>query len=662
MVNENLSHGNRATKRSKLRGRSGGMLILVLIIMAVGVILITSAMSITIASRNRYYSDTVSGQARLTATAAAKAIVGAVKTQELRDVEIEALAENEVTLTITGANGTAKNAGAGAGNTVAPGIATNADSYTKVKFSYYPSKTDKQYIVADVETGLIASGTDAASEHVKAYLKYNPPTGGDVEAFGAMVTAGGDGANNVFRNFYVGEGAGASATSNYIILHGNFNVGEGSIKSFGDVIYTGLVGGASGVIYNGDIVFYGDKAGITGTSGDAFNAKGSLLFIGKTPSLASVFRDSAGNKRSNTAGLSGGIRGEKGVYIYNTSFISSQGEGFYKASSDPSNIFVDGTSTFKETMGYVHTGTYGSENPNVSSNDKMIKLSSSSTVTYNNGKVINVVDTQSAKFTGEIQAAALKYLGTDWAAAAERQVPTTAQAVAMTGYSGVPGGATALDGLLSTPSEFTGTTFKINAAANPVLKTTWNFKLDQAAGDVTIYVYGTGTFRIGDAGGNSPGLIQFTGGGARKATIILVNGANLALSVNNSPSSKDSGIQSTLHSAVNQVATSSSGKPRLYIIGLGGNKVEAYRNAYVEGYIGMYGNPAVTATDSPGSILFYNGPHAYGRYEAVNLGNPGSSGGDFIHLYYCPGPNDPDVPTGKTPIQSNYTIEGYQYY
>jgi hypothetical protein len=659
MISANFPRKVGELKRSKLRGRSGGMLILVLIIMAVGVILITSAMSITIASRNRYYSDTISGQARLTATAAVKSIVGAVETQEIRDIEIEALAANNATLTITAANGTSKSSGAGTGNSIAPGIATAANSFTQATFSYYPNATAKTYVVVDVVTGLTANGATTGTEHVRAFLKYNPPTAGTVDAFGAMVTAGGDGASNVFRNFVVGQGATAGASSNYVILHGNFNVGEGTIKSYGDVVYTGLVAGASGVTYSGDIVFYGDKAGITGTSGDAFNAQGSLLFIGEDPALASVFRNTDGSKRSNTSGLAGGVKGLDGIYFYNTSFISSQGEGFYPASSAAWNIFVDGTSTFKETMGYVHTGTYGGENPNVSTNDKMIKLSSTSTVTYNSSKTINVVATQSAKFTGDIKTAAQKYMSADWEAAAERKVPTTAQAISMTGYSASSlTSATLLSGTaLTTNGTYTAGAYKINASAGTAI--TGELEFDLTNNDITLYIYGSGTQTIG--ANNNPGLIKFTNGGAHWGRIILVQNVNLKL-VEDYTSGVDNGILSTPHTAPDQIATSASGKPYLYIIGLGGNKVDAYQFSRIEGYIGMYGNPSVTATDSAGSILFHNGPYAYGRFEAINLGNPADTGGSFINLYYCPGPNDPDGGTGKEAIKSNYTIEGYEYY
>lgn len=663
MVHANLSREIHATKRSKLRGRSGGMLILVLIIMAVGVILITSAMNITIASRNRYYSDTVTGQARLTATAAAKTIVAAVKTQEIRDVELEALAENNVTLTMTGADGTTKNAGASiSGNSVAPGIATAADSYTRATFSYYPSAT-KTYVLVDVETGLIADGATANVEHVKAFLKYNPPTAGTVDAFGAMVTAGGDGSSNVFRNVHVGQGAGAGASSNYVILHGDFLMGSGGVQVYGDCIYTGLVKASAGVVYSGDIVFYGDKAGITGMGGNGFvTNNGSVLFIGDDPSVASVFRDSSRNKRNNTEGLSGGLKGSNGTYLYNTSFISSQIEGFYPQSSNTWNVFVAGTSTFTDTVGYKHSGAYGSEVPNVTTDDKMINLGPSSTISYQSWAgtgTIGVDATQSAKFTGAIKAAAEKYQSADWAAAAERQVPTTAEAIAMTGYSGgQPAGALELSASdLTNGGTFTAPAYKVNASGGTKVKGELVFDLTN--NDITIYVYNSGTLTFGING--DPGLFKFINGGAHWGRIIMAQGAKLYLTKTNF-SAADNGIITTNHTAPKQQANSTFGKPHLYILGLGGNRIDVYQYSQLEGYVGMYGNSTVSPGDSNGAISFHNEAITYGRFEAVTLENPNDDGGGFANLYYCPSPTDPEGGTGKDPIKSNYTIEGYKYY
>ena len=322
---------------------------------------------------------------------------------------------------------------------------------------------------------------------------------------------------------------------------------------------------------------------------------------------------------------------------------------------------MDGTSTFKETLGYVHTGTYGGENPNVSTNDKMIKLSATSTVTYNSTKTINVDGTQSAKFTGAIQTAATKYLSADWEAAAERKIPTTAQAISMTAYSASNlATATPLDSKLAISDKYTAPAYKINASGSPVI--TGDLEFDLTNNDITIYVYNSGTLTIGNTGSGNYGLIKFTNGGAHWGRIILTEGANLNLVKNNSNKTQDNGILATTHTAVNTPANTASGKPYLYIIGLGGNRVDAYQFAQIEGYIGMYGNPSVAPGDSAGSIMFHNGPYAYGRFEAINLGNPADTGGSFINLYYCPSPTDPDGGPVKTPIKSNYTIEGYEYY
>ena len=57
------------------------MLVLVLIIFAVSLILISSAMTITLASRSRYYVNTERSQERLTLSCAAEAVIDAIESQ-----------------------------------------------------------------------------------------------------------------------------------------------------------------------------------------------------------------------------------------------------------------------------------------------------------------------------------------------------------------------------------------------------------------------------------------------------------------------------------------------------------------------------------------------------------------------------------------------------
>ena len=93
-------------KLHQRNSRRGGMLILVLMIFAVSLILISSAMTITLASRNRYYVDAERSQERLTLSCAAETVIDALMTQEITDDQLELMATTNGTsqYKITGAN------------------------------------------------------------------------------------------------------------------------------------------------------------------------------------------------------------------------------------------------------------------------------------------------------------------------------------------------------------------------------------------------------------------------------------------------------------------------------------------------------------------------------------------------------------------------------
>ncbi|MDD3959594.1 MAG: hypothetical protein PHF65_05315, partial [Oscillospiraceae bacterium] len=254
--------GRRSSNIMSGTSRSGGMLILVLVIMAVGLILITSALSITLASRDRFYEDAQSSQARLTVTSAAKTVVDAILvTQELRDELVEDWADAGETLWIRSGSGYAFNAGLGSGNTVAPGIGANtsgASGYTKATFGRV-----SDYITIDFETGISTTAT-GTTEKLTVYLEEIPPVV-QPDGFGQMFKLGGDGSTNTINNAYIGQTTGYTADqvkSNYVVLSGDMNVGTGTIDITSDVVYTDLVKSGAGNAYKGNIIFWGDEAGI----------------------------------------------------------------------------------------------------------------------------------------------------------------------------------------------------------------------------------------------------------------------------------------------------------------------------------------------------------------------------------------------------------------
>ena len=144
--------------------------------MAVGVILITSAMSVTISARQRFYVQAQSAQARLTATSTAKALAEAITlTQEIDDTTLEAWANTKSGTGLSSAYvlkpSTAISSDQGAtqspGAPMAPGLIPSS-TITKV----YWTDSSKNKIALDVTTNVDASGgASPASERGVVTLK-----------------------------------------------------------------------------------------------------------------------------------------------------------------------------------------------------------------------------------------------------------------------------------------------------------------------------------------------------------------------------------------------------------------------------------------------------------------------------------------------------------
>ena len=73
------------------KSKQGSILIIVVLILALAIIFISTAMMLTQATRGRLYENTLQSQARLTVTAASEVFLEALETQEITDVQLDAL-------------------------------------------------------------------------------------------------------------------------------------------------------------------------------------------------------------------------------------------------------------------------------------------------------------------------------------------------------------------------------------------------------------------------------------------------------------------------------------------------------------------------------------------------------------------------------------------
>ncbi len=671
MIDTSRRTSRRAPSRTdSVRSRSGSMLLLVLIIFAVGLILITSAMAITVSSRNRYYSASLDSQAGLTANSVAKTIANAIVAGDITDTQLEALTNSGKTVDITAATAATAAAGSAAGsNAIAPGLAGTSGSNTKATFSYYPDAATKTYILITVKTQL-ATASDNQSQTVSVLLKKKPVIPNT--QFGSLITVGG-GSTNDLMQMYVGANALGTNTTNYVVAHGSVMAASGGGQYFySDMLFTDQLAASAGTTFYGNLIFYGNNASIsTVTAGNGVHTVGgNILFLGDNASAASVFTDSSNNPTSVSGALGAGVYAEAksgvggGIYFKNNTLLSSANtDSAIKASVA---MVVDNSSVVNFTHNYYTPST------------AILRASASSTATY-----VPATTTTSYPYTAANESAAivvtlrdlaLKYSSSKVAAAVNRTIPsTTAAAFTEIGIAQQTGAqivanasAVQISGSDLTTigtKTFTGSAYYIDTSlpstVSPTSGSEWmgsvTLNFDCTSTDITLYVIGGGTLQTGQ------GLIEFTrSSGTHIGRIILLDGSDILLNQNNYNTRNDTGIIGSYHTATGvgtcttyvSFTTDGSGNvtntypPFLYIYGTGNNTVNACQYSTLEGFIGLYG--------PSGTVTLSNQPYFYGRLEATYVTY---GGGTPAKVPYCPAPGDGS--SGGTGSPSSYEIKGY---
>ncbi|HHU07389.1 MAG TPA: hypothetical protein GXZ59_03490, partial [Clostridiaceae bacterium] len=500
--------------RSDIRSKSGGMLVLSLMLMAVGVILITSAMSVTISARQRFYVQAQSAQARLTATSSAKSIAEAITlTQEIDDKTLEAWANSKsgfgpssaFFLYPSTAETSEQTANQSAGAPMAPGL---IPSSTVVKV--YWTDENKNKIALDVTSNVDASGgVSPASERVLVTLKIKevvPP----IDAFQVPLNAGGSNTTSKMSQVYIAKNLTGQTKSSYIILRGTWNVGDGdALQTNADVVFTHPVYSSNGLIFSNEssVVFYGNKAGamvkfdaagdyVYG-GGNGIQTPGYLLFIGETAARVLVDGTSVDGasllKRENGTAYTPSfdniwfpLSGSKGVYFKNTYY-----SGWGQQMSQNSNALYADTGSIITTNTVGSTALY-----NVGASPSNLSVTDGSN-TWASGAIENfpINDTVS------------KYNSDEFIANVTRQVRSTKEAETMTGYSeAVSKSGVDLTSSVNSAQSLSGSSYYVNVSSASNLSAHWQF--DLFSNDVTLYLTGSGTFTIG-----ANGLIEFINGG-----------------------------------------------------------------------------------------------------------------------------------------------------
>lgn len=619
--------------------RKGGMLVLVLIIFAVSLILISSAMTITLASRSRYYVDTERSQERLTLSCAAETILDAIEKQELPDAELEKMVNNGK-YSITGASEESAAAGASAydGKDIAPGLANASNSETYFTVSKADEATDDLYLT--FSTYINVTDDDKKAENLRVRLKYNPPTP-VTEICANMVTCGDPTSPDVVdvQMLYV------NTDKSYTVLHGNVNItSAGETYIHNPTVLTGVAKGGNGTKYYNDMIFYGPDAGMDVKSeGNGFQIEsghGEFYFLGTTVNGNKSTQSVTRNANGSPAVANGfNIRAD-GLYLYNASFTSQD----YTAGGGDTKYWVVGKNATAN-----RPSTNDGQSNVIIKNGGTANVASVSTVVYNS--IDEVTDANAKNMATKMETKASKYL-TDKALlnAVSHHVPTSEEQSAAYGQY--------CKGTSLTPTQLNNKDTVVDGNQAYKMSGTYTYgslEIDLSKGSASIYMSADvvlNAFTIKVSNSYDAQLI-----------IVLAKGADLSLTAPNwgaqgcrisailsCDNRKSTNFQNPYPPNTNLTAVEGQ-KPAALIVGLGSNEFSMGQAQVCDAYLSLAG-----IGDEASTVNFQNGPFFYGRFEAVNYHY---SNGDPIKLSYCPSMNEEDD-TPK-PLKSCYTVEGYEY-
>lgn len=263
-------------QKKKTASKQGSMLTLVMVILAMALILITSAIQITNATRARYIDRTLSSQARTTATSVAEFLVKAIQSQEITDKDLEDWSSGEGTSATV--------------NAPIPGTNGAADTKTTVKFS---QGSGYVYIDVSCTIGKLSDGHDA-TENVRVYLKKQPKDP-KVSLFDHMMEVG---KTLNFGGFNVGKGAPEGA-KNTVFSHGDIALSSQAGNTLeSDLIVTGRLTPGNGGSYK-NVVLAGPDAGFSSSFSGNLNIKNIFFMSPKSYTKGTVVPVGGGTENGN---------------------------------------------------------------------------------------------------------------------------------------------------------------------------------------------------------------------------------------------------------------------------------------------------------------------------------------------------------------------------
>ena len=283
MLSLKKTHGRKGNKR-------GMLLVMILFIFAISLILICCALMLTTGTRGRVYRRAEDSQARLTVTAAAESFLQALYMGEIKDADLNTIADQGVTnINISG--GTMPGMGGATDNRTVLSVSRDANSDVVLEFT---------------------TTIDQQTENVQVVLHYAPTTTPDPPPNGHANMIETSGSADL-RECQVGfnlDGSSPSGVDNMVFTRGDLDFKTGGTAAMGSIYATLGNAHIGDGITGGTIVLYGENGMVTGMNNSSNINGGSvdnLLFINP------VSGSTGGDTWTN--GNVGGFHGTNEYYI-----------------------------------------------------------------------------------------------------------------------------------------------------------------------------------------------------------------------------------------------------------------------------------------------------------------------------------------------------------
>ena len=631
------------------KNKKGVILVIVLLVLAVAMIFITSALMLTNATRNRTYDRAAESQARMTVTSLSEAFYRSVQMQEITDDDLWNYAGTKGspnTLQITNTSGD-----------LIPGLSGASDNKSYIEIERAGTGSS----IGDVNVSFTTTIGDK-TEHVREYYKYAPKAV-IPNFFRAQVDLIGK-SNDVF-NLDIGAGAPASADDNWVIVRGtDVKSSSGSTTMDSNFMFLGnTTVKPLDNTYNGDLVFLNGSKLDWKTNGIF---KGDVLFLGKTKGSAT---DTFVNVDSTSKDWGNG----KWVFVNRTSndadrvsnMLNKNGKKIVAASGNIGSLSYDGSMIKSDatTKATAQSYTNGDGKDFIKAGglvDQYLKADTVDGSDSSSGKYAESVAYPKASVAFGKEGLSMTYPG------ASTDSYTASSFDSAFNGSDVPAGIYEIKGGDS------GSVSRFNPDSNPNSDIHYYFL--NGSSDYVFYIKGnvnlTGAaFVVLNPGSGTAKFVLTSGSdlwinntanATNDANSCNASGSNFSsgfISSSNygAPATKEEWLSSWKNKC-NSITYGTTKTPTIYIYGVSNNHVYCSRYGNLEAFVGLFDND-YTSSDS---TVWFSGDdvHFYGRIMTPKLKVLNSAS---VHLPYCPAPGGGSKDTLELQ-ESRYTVTNFQYY